>query len=111
MPLSRYVATATITLQKIEEIAIYQSEIISSNGNIFKPYDIKTNLTFNIYHEFKNVSSQFTDIEWTRFSFDVDKVIEDKSWGAQYTGKRYIEVDKGFDYGKCFRYEKSNSQC
>jgi hypothetical protein len=101
MPLSRYVATATITLQKIEEIAIYQSEIISSNGNIFKPYDIKTNLTFNIYHEFKNVSSQFTDIEWTRFSFDVDKVIEDKSWGAQYTGKRYIEVDKSTIDKKC----------
>ena len=39
MPLPNNIASATITLYKINEVSIYKSELISSNGTIFHPYD------------------------------------------------------------------------
>ena len=35
MPLSNKVTSATITLYKINEISLYDAELISTNGNIF----------------------------------------------------------------------------
>ena len=43
------ITSATITLYKINEVALYSSEIISTNGNIFHPYDMETSLTFKVY--------------------------------------------------------------
>ena len=70
MPLLENVASATITLYKIEEVAQYQSELYSSNGNIFHPYDLETTLNFVVYKSYEDITNQFTDIEWKRYSYE-----------------------------------------
>ena len=95
------VITATITLYKIEEIAIYQSEIISTNGNIFHPYDVNTTLDFVVYLNNENVVDQFRFIEWSKFSHDANNVIEDKSWGEKHNGSRSITITKEDVDKKC----------
>ena len=49
MPAFNNVTTATITLYKIEEVSLYQAELVSTNGTIFHPYDINTDLIFRVY--------------------------------------------------------------
>ena len=95
------VVTATITLYKIEEIALYQSEIISTNGNIFHPYDVNTTLNFVVYLNNENVVDQFQFIEWVKFSHKADNVIEDKAWGEKHYGSRSITITKEDVNEKC----------
>ena len=101
MPALNNVVTATITLYKIEEFVIYQSEILSTNGNIFHPYDVNTTLNFAVYLNNKNIIDDFKDIEWVKFSNDANNIIEDKSWGEKYYGSSSISITKEDVDRKC----------
>ena len=94
MPALNNVTLASITLYKIEEVSLYQSELISSNGNIFHPYDMETLLNFRIYSGGIDITDTIKDIRWTKYSFDSNSVIEDKNWGDPYTGSSSISLTK-----------------
>ena len=81
---------ASITLQIIEDVAIYQAKLFSSNGNIFGSNDNSTELTVVVYKGLEDITDNFTDIEWKRFSNDYT----DTDWGEQHKGKKTITVTK-----------------
>ena len=60
---------ANITLQTIEDIAIYDCEIFSSNGNILQPYDLQTTLTGVVYDNFKDITKEFDTIKFRIIKF------------------------------------------
>ena len=101
MPILNNVTTATITLYKIEEVSLYQAEIISTNGNIFHPYDIHTTLNFRVYLNSEEITDRFTDIEWVKYSHDKDLVIEDMGWGKLYHGEKNINITRDDIDKKC----------
>lgn len=49
---------ASITLQLIDDIGLYDSEIFSSNGLLLQPYDRSTTLTGVIYKNNKDITSE-----------------------------------------------------
>lgn len=95
------VASATITLQKINETVLYQSELLSSNGTIFHPYDINTILSFHVYKGLDNITNSIEHIEWVKYSFDADLYFEDKIWGQDYKDLSSIEINKSEINKKC----------
>ena len=101
MPLPNSIASATITLYRISEVSIYKSDLISSNGTIFHPYDLETTLSFTIFKESQDITSEFYDIVWTRYSYDSDQFLEDIGWGEQYKGSRNITIHKNDFQEKC----------
>lgn len=101
MPALNNVITATITLYKIEEVSLYQAELISTNGNIFHPYDINTDLIFRVYSNNEDITNQFTDIEWMKYSYDKDLMIEDLGWGQAHQGKSSISITRDDVKNKC----------
>ena len=101
MPTFKNVTTATITLYKIEEVALYQAELISTNGNIFHPYDINTDLHFRVLLNNEDITDRFTDIEWVRYSQDSDIILEDQYWGSKYHGESFISITRDDVNRKC----------
>ena len=101
MPLPNNIASATITLYKINEVSIYKSELISSNGTIFHPYDLETTLAFTIFKESQDITKEFADIVWTRYSYNSDQFLEDENWGKEYTGLKTITIHKDDFKEKC----------
>ena len=101
MPTFKNVTTATITLYKIEEVALYQAELISTNGNIFHPYDINTDLQFRVLLNNEDITDEFTDIEWVRYSQDSDIILEDQYWGSKYHGESFISITRDDVNRKC----------
>ena len=101
MPTFKNVTTATITLYKIEEVALYQAELISTNGNIFHPYDINTDLQFRVLLNNEDITDKFTDIEWVRYSQDSDIILEDQYWGSKYHGESFISITRDDVNRKC----------
>ena len=101
MPALNNVITATITLYKIEEVSLYQAELISTNGNIFHPYDINTDLIFRVYLNNEDITNKFTDIEWTKYSYDKDLIMEDLGWGQVHQGKSSISITRDDVKNKC----------
>ena len=101
MPTLNNVTTATITLYKIEEVSLYQAELISTNGNIFHPYDINTTLNFRVYLNNEDITNSFSDIEWVKYSHDKDLIIEDLGWGDIYHGESSIAITRDDVNSKC----------
>jgi hypothetical protein len=101
MPTLNNVTTATITLYKIEEVSLYQAELISTNGNIFHPYDIHTTLNFRVHLNNEDITNNFSDIEWVKYSHDKDLIIEDIGWGKVYHGKSSIDITRDDIDSKC----------
>lgn len=101
MPTLNNVTTATITLYKIEEVSLYQAELISTNGNIFHPYDIHTTLNFRVHLNNEDITNNFSDIEWVKYSHDKDLIIEDIGWGNIYHGKSSIDITRDDVDSKC----------
>lgn len=101
MPSLKTVAFATITLYKINEIALYNAEIVSTNGNIFHPYDIDTTLMFRVYKNSEDITDNINDIEWKKFSFDSNNVLEDHSWGFPFKNETSVSIDKNSFNQKC----------
>lgn len=104
---------ATITLQKIEDIAIYDCDIFSSNGNILQPYDINTTLTGVVYNDFKDITKDFPseNIRWTIWNEDFDEEFK-KQWNEEHIGQNPITVSCDEINGKAviqFEVYKTNS--
>lgn len=92
---------ASITLQLIDDIGLYDSEIFSSNGLLLQPYDQSTTLTGIIYKNNKNITSEIQDIRWTIWSPDVSNYITDEEWNDNHKGSNIIEVTSDEINGKC----------
>lgn len=88
------ITRASLTLQLIEDVAIYKAELFSTAGNIFQPTDKQTDITVKVFKGLSDITDRFEDIIWRRFTFDVDNVIEDLEWGNQHNGKKTITVTK-----------------
>ena len=92
--LENIAATASITIQLIKDYSMYTSEIISSNGTIFQSTDTSTTLTLKIYKGIEDITNKITDIEWSRFYFNNDELIEDRNWGKDKKNKQKIILYK-----------------
>ena len=88
------ITRSSITLQIIEDVAIYKAELFSSAGNIFQPTDKSTEITVKVFKGLVDITDTFTDIKWKRFTFDSDNIIEDLEWGNKFDGKKTITVSK-----------------
>jgi hypothetical protein len=85
---------SSITLQLIEDVAIYKAELYSSSGNIFRQSDSETELTVKVFKGFNDITNKFTDIIWRRFSFNEEDIVEDLTWGNAFNGLKTITVTK-----------------
>ena len=92
--LENIAATASITIQLIKDYSMYTSEIISSNGTIFQSTDTSTTLTLKIYKGIEDITNKITDIEWSRFYFNNDELVEDRDWGKDKKNKQKIVLYK-----------------
>ena len=92
--LENIAATASITIQLIKDYSMYTSEIISSNGTIFQSTDTSTTLTLKIYKGIEDITNKITDIEWSRFYFNNDELVEDRDWGRDKKNKQKIVLYK-----------------
>ena len=85
---------SSITLQIIEDVAIYKAELYSSAGNIFQSTDKSTEISVKVYKGLVDITETFTDIIWKRFTFNSDDIIEDLEWGKKFNGQKTITVSK-----------------
>ena len=92
---------ASITLQLIDDIGLYDSEIFSSNGLLLQPYDRSTTLTGVIYKNNKDITSEIKDIRWTIWSPDTSNYATDEEWNENHKGSNVIEVTSDEIDGKC----------
>lgn len=92
---------ASITLQLIDDIGLYDSEIFSSNGLLLQPYDQSTTLTGVIYKNNKDITSEIKDIRWTMWSPDASNYATDEEWNENHKGSNVIEVTSDEIDGKC----------
>lgn len=92
---------ASITLQLIDDIGLYDSEIFSSNGLLLQPYDRSTTLTGVIYKNNKDITSEIKDIRWTIWSPDASNYATDEEWNENHKGSNVIEVTSDEIDGKC----------
>lgn len=53
---------ASITIQIIEDVAIYKAQIFSSNGNIFGTTDKSTDINLVVWKGFTDITNRFNDI-------------------------------------------------
>ena len=82
---------ASISIQIIDDTALYKGQLFSSNGNIFSQRDKSTDLYVRVYKGLEDITTKFTDIVWKRFSTDTEG---DKTWGDKHAGKTDIVVTK-----------------
>lgn len=92
---------ASITLQLVDDIGLYDSEIFSSNGLLLQPYDQKTTLTGVIYKNNKDITSEIEDIRWTIWSPDTTDYTTNEEWNEKHKGSNIIEVTSDDINGKC----------
>lgn len=95
----------SITIQIIDDIALYKAQLYSSNGNIFSQRDENTELSIRVFKGVNDITAKFDDIEWKRFSSNSNNNEEDLLWGEQHKGKTNILITKE-DIN-----EKANIQC
>lgn len=72
-------------IEEINSNKMYRIEIISSNGNIFKNGNIKTELSARLYSWDKNITDEVnaSRFRWTRISEDTEG---DKIWNTSHFG-------------------------
>lgn len=85
---------ASITIQILEDVALYKAQLFSSNGNIFSSSDESSELYVRVYKGLDDITSKFTDIVWKRFTSSSNNVEEDLTWGDKYAGKTDITITK-----------------
>lgn len=98
--LENVAATASITIQLIKDYSMYESEIISSNGTIFQSTDTDTTLTFRAYKGVEEITNKLSGIEWSKFYFKDDELVEDPSWGTNKKNKTKVVLNKEDIEGK-----------
>lgn len=93
------ICRGNITLEIVDDSALYKAELMSSIGNIFRNNDTETEITLSVFKGINDITHKFTDIEWKRFTFNSNGE-DDKSWGDKHKGKRTITVTKEEIEGK-----------
>ena len=68
---------ASITIQIIDDIALYKATIFSTNGNIFNINDTTSDITLMVKKGVEDITDRFTDIVWSRFHVNAGKYEED----------------------------------
>lgn len=79
---------ASTTIQIIDDTTLYKATIFSSNGNIFNVNEQTSQLTLSVRKGLEDITDQFTDIVWSRFSENAGQYEEDLTWGEQHRGKK-----------------------
>lgn len=79
---------ASITIQIIDDTTLYKAMIFSSNGNIFNANEETSQLTLSVKKGLEDITDEFTDIVWSRFSQNAGQYEEDLAWGEQHKGKK-----------------------
>lgn len=82
---------ASISIQIIDDTALYKGQLFSSNGNIFSQRDKSTDLYVRVYKGLEDITTKFIDIVWKRVSTDVEG---DKTWGDKHAGKTDVVITK-----------------
>lgn len=85
---------ASTTIQIIDDTTLYKATIFSSNGNIFNVNDTTSQLTLSIKKGLEDITDQFTDIVWSRFSENAGQYEEDLAWGEQHKGKKTFTLHR-----------------
>ncbi|MGL4877898.1 hypothetical protein [Paraclostridium dentum] len=70
---------ASMTIQIIEDVAIYKAQLFSSNGNIFSLSETETDVHVKVFKALEDITAKFTDITWKRFSSTSGNYEEDLS--------------------------------
>lgn len=85
---------ASITIQIIDDIALYKATIFSTNGNIFNINDTTSDITLMVKKGVEDITDRFTDIVWSRFHVNAGKYEEDLEWGNQHYGKKTFTLHR-----------------
>ena len=85
---------ASTTLQIIDDTTLYKAQIFSSNGNIFNINEKSSDLTLSVRKGLEDITSQFTDIVWSRFHSKAGHYEEDLKWGEQHYGKTHFTLHR-----------------
>lgn len=83
-----------MTIQIIEDVAIYKAQLFSSNGNIFSSSDKSSEVYVRVYKGLDDITAKFSDIVWKRFTANSENIEEDLIWGDQHAGKTDIIITK-----------------
>lgn len=85
---------ASITIQIIEDIAIYKAQIFSSNGNIFGTSDKTSDIHLVVWKGLADITDRFDDIIWKRFTSKESGYEEDLTWGDQHLNKKSFTLTR-----------------
>ena len=85
---------ASITIQIIDDTALYKAQLFSTNGNILSSSENETTVSVTVFKGVEDITSKFTDIVWSRFSSDNGIYQDDLKWGEQHKGKTSIKITR-----------------
>lgn len=85
---------ASITIQIIEDVAIYKAQIFSSNGNIFGTTDKTSDISLVVWKGLTDITDRFDDIVWRRFTVSEENYEEDLAWGEEHRNKKTFVLTK-----------------
>lgn len=85
---------ASITIQIIEDVAIYKAQIFSSNGNIFGSRDKTSDIHLVVWKGLTDITAKFNDIVWKRFTVSSEQYEEDIEWGNKHLNQKSFTLTK-----------------
>lgn len=85
---------ASITIQIIEDVAIYKAQIFSSNGNIFGTTDKTSDIHLVVWKGLTDITAKFSDIVWKRFTVSSEQYEEDLEWGNKHLNQKSFTLTK-----------------
>lgn len=85
---------ASITIQIIEDVAIYKAQIFSSNGTVFGTTDKSSDIHLVVWKGLTDITDRFEDIVWRRFTANESDYEEDLAWGEQHKNKKSFTIYK-----------------
>lgn len=85
---------ASITIQIIEDVAIYKAQIFSSNGNIFGTSDKSSDINLVVWKGLTDITERFEDIVWRRFTSKETGYEEDLTWGDKFLNQKSFTLTR-----------------
>lgn len=85
---------ASITIQIIEDVAIYKAQIFSSNGNIFGTNDKSSDINLVVWKGLTDITERFNDIVWRRFTSKETGYEEDLTWGDKFLNQKSFTLTR-----------------
>lgn len=103
-----------ITIQAVDDVAIYQAELSSSAGDLITPGVYSTNIRLVVYNNFQDITDNFKDIVWKKFVYEGNNIVEEKDWGIDKAGQREISLLRE-EFSKkvrieCYVYDEVNHE-